>query len=572
MMADRTSVGAPLTGAVSLPALATRVYSPWQIGPRQIGPRQIGPASLHHFSQAKASARLTDTTQIIQHGKARWMHDHMGRFILALDQGTTSSRAIVFDRAGHAVAMAQQEFPQIFPQPGWVEHDPVELWRTQLQCAQQALREAGMAVSEIGAIGITNQRETTLLWERASGKPLANAIVWQDRRTAPMCAALREAGHEPEVTRRTGLVLDPYFSGTKLAWLLDQVPGARERAERGELAFGTVDSWLLWHLTGGRVHATDVSNASRTLLFNLATLDWDEQLLQLFTVPRAVLPQVVPSCAIVAHTEPALFGSAVPIAGIAGDQQAATFGQACFSPGMAKNTYGTGCFMLMNVGAQPQASHNRLLATALWQTASERSYALEGSVFMAGAVVQWLRDGLGLFTRAAEVEALARTVPDSGGVLLVPAFAGLGAPYWDANARGLMIGMTRGTTKAHVARAALDAIALQSADVLDAMQRDARQPLTELRVDGGAARNDLLMQAQADLIGVPVVRPAVTETTALGAAYLAGLAVGVWSSQDEIAALWRVDRRFTPQMDANERARRLADWRRAVERSRAWVQ
>jgi glycerol kinase len=494
-----------------------------------------------------------------------------GRFILALDQGTTSSRAIVFDRTGQAVGTAQQEFAQIFPQPGWVEHEPAELWRTQLACAQEALRRAGLTAADVAAIGITNQRETTLLWERATGKPLANAIVWQDRRTADTCAVLRDAGHEAEVTRRTGLVLDPYFSATKLAWLLDRVPGARARAERGELAFGTVDSWLLWHLTGGREHATDVSNAARTLLFNLETFDWDDTLLALFKVPRAVLPRVVASSGVIASTEPALLGTAVPIAGIAGDQQAATFGQACFAPGMAKNTYGTGCFMLMNVGARPQPSHNRLLATALWQCAGQRAYALEGSVFIAGAVVQWLRDGLQLFAHADEIEALARQAPDSGGVLLVPAFAGLGAPYWDASARGLMIGMTRGTTKAHVARAALESIALQTADVLSAMQKDAQQPLTELRVDGGASRNDLLMQMQADLIGVSVVRPAVTETTALGAAYLAGLAVGLWTSQDEIAALWRVERRFEPRMAASERVARLADWRRAVERAQAWA-
>jgi glycerol kinase len=495
----------------------------------------------------------------------------MGRFILALDQGTTSSRAIVFDRAGLPVAVAQQEFRQIYPQPGWVEHDPSDLWTTQLHCAQQALRQAGIAAGDVAAIGITNQRETTLLWERATGRPLANAIVWQDRRTAEHCAALRAAGHEPEVTSRTGLVLDPYFSGTKLAWLLDQLPGVRTRAERGELAFGTVDTWLLWQLTGGRVHATDVSNASRTLLFNLQTLDWDDHLLGLLKIPRAVLPSIVASSGVVAHTDAALFGSAIPIAGVAGDQQAATFGQACFAPGMAKNTYGTGCFMLMNVGAAPQASRNRLLATALWRCGEMRAYALEGSVFIAGAVVQWLRDGLGLFARAEEIESLARQAPDSGGVLLVPAFAGLGAPYWDANARGLMIGMTRGTTKAHVARAALESIALQTADVLDAMQKDAHQPLTELRVDGGAARNDLLMQMQADLIGVPVVRPAVTETTALGAAYLAGLAAGIWASQDELAGLWRMERRFEPCMAEDDRATRLAAWRRAVERSRAWT-
>jgi glycerol kinase len=491
---------------------------------------------------------------------------------MALDQGTTSSRAIVFDRRGLPVASHQQEFRQIYPQPGWVEHDPQDLWRTQLACAQAALKAAGIAARDLAAIGIANQRETTLLWERTSGAALGPAIVWQDRRTAAVCATLRAQGREAQVTAATGLLLDPYFSGTKLAWLLDHVPGARARAERGEIAFGTVDSWLLWQLTGGAVHATDVSNASRTLLLNLHTLAWDDELLALFNVPRAVLPQVVPSSALLGQTRADLLGAPVPITGIAGDQQAATFGQACFAAGMAKNTYGTGCFMLMNVGAAPQPSANRLLATALWQRAgAPAAYALEGSVFVGGAVVQWLRDGLQLFGRAEEVEALAAQVPDSGGVMLVPAFTGLGAPYWDAQARGLMIGMTRGTTKAHVARAALESIALQSADVLAAMQKDAQQPITQLRVDGGAARNDLLMQMQADLSGVPVVRPRVTETTALGAAYLAGLATGVWASQEEIAALWQVDRRFEPAIDEDARAERLTRWQRAVQRAREWA-
>lgn len=496
----------------------------------------------------------------------------MSRYVMALDQGTTSSRAIVFDRRGLPVASHQQEFRQIYPQPGWVEHDPQDLWRTQLACAQAALKAAGIAARDLAAIGIANQRETTLLWERASGAALGPAIVWQDRRTAAACAALRAQGREAQVTAATGLLLDPYFSGTKLAWLLDHIPGARARAERGELAFGTVDSWLLWQLTGGAVHATDVSNASRTLLLNLHTLAWDDELLALFNVPRAVLPQVVPSSALFGQTRADLLGAPVPITGIAGDQQAATFGQACFAAGMAKNTYGTGCFMLMNVGAAPQPSANRLLATALWQRAGAPAvYALEGSVFVGGAVVQWLRDGLQLFGRAEEVEALAAQVPDSGGVMLVPAFTGLGAPYWDAQARGLMIGMTRGTTRAHVARAALESIALQSADVLAAMQKDAQQPITQLRVDGGAARNDLLMQMQADLSGVPVVRPRVTETTALGAAYLAGLATGVWASQEEIAALWQVDRRFEPAIDEDARAERLTRWQRAVQRAREWA-
>lgn len=496
----------------------------------------------------------------------------MSRYVMALDQGTTSSRAIVFDRRGLPVVSHQQEFRQIYPQPGWVEHDPQDLWRTQLACAQAALKAAGIAARDLAAIGIANQRETTLLWERTSGAALGPAIVWQDRRTAAACAALRAQGREAQVTAATGLLLDPYFSGTKLAWLLDHIPGARARAERGELAFGTVDSWLLWQLTGGAVHATDVSNASRTLLLNLHTLAWDDELLALFNVPRAVLPQVVPSSALLGQTRADLLGAPVPITGIAGDQQAATFGQACFAAGMAKNTYGTGCFMLMNVGAAPQPSANRLLATALWQRAGAPAvYALEGSVFVGGAVVQWLRDGLQLFGRAEEVEALAAQVPDSGGVMLVPAFTGLGAPYWDAQARGLMIGMTRGTTRAHVARAALESIALQSADVLAAMQKDAQQPITQLRVDGGAARKDLLMQMQADLSGVPVVRPRVTETTALGAAYLAGLATGVWASQEEIAALWQVDRRFEPAIDEDARAERLTRWQRAVQRAREWA-
>ena len=497
----------------------------------------------------------------------------MSRFVLALDQGTTSSRAIVFGRDGQPVASAQREFTQIFPQPGWVEHDPDEIWTTQLACAREALQRAQATPGDVAAIGVTNQRETVLLWERASGRPLGNAIVWQDRRTATACADLRQRGLEAEFTTRTGLLLDPYFSGTKLAWMLDSIPGARARAERGELAFGTIDTWLIWNLTGGAVHATDVSNASRTLLANLHTLDWDDWLLDTLRIPRALLPAITPSSAVIGETAADLFGAPIAIAGNAGDQQAATFGQACFEPGMAKNTYGTGCFMLLNVGAQPQASAHRLLATAGWTLGSgSRRYALEGSVFIGGAVVQWLRDGLGLFTRSEEVEALAMQVPDAGGVSFVPAFAGLGAPHWDPDARGLLIGLTRGTSRAHVARAALEAIALQSAEVLDAMQRDAGQPIRELRVDGGAARNDLLMQFQADVMGVPVVRPRVTETTALGAAYLAGLAVGYWSGTDELSALWRAERRFMPAMSADERAARQHQWKRAVERAAHWIE
>ncbi len=494
----------------------------------------------------------------------------MSKYVLALDQGTTSSRAIVFDRRGTPIATAQKEFQQIFPRPGWVEHDAAEIWSTQLECARSALRQAGAGASDLTAIGVTNQRETVVLWDRSTGAPVANAIVWQDRRTAERCAELRATGVEERVREKTGLVLDPYFSATKLAWLLDHVPGARARADRGELAFGTVDSWLIWNLTGGAEHVTDVSNASRTSLFNLATLQWDDELLELFGIPRNVLPRVSASSEVVGVT--ALFGAEIPIAGNAGDQQAATFGQACFSPGMAKNTYGTGAFMLMNVGASPQASDNRLLATAGWSLGSGTpAFMLEGSVFVAGAVVQWLRDGLSLFARSDDVEALARQVPDAAGVLLVPAFVGLGAPHWDPDARGTIVGLTRGTTKAHMARAALESIAFQSHDVLEAMQRDAARPLTELRVDGGAARNDLLMQFQADVMGVPVVRPVVTETTALGAAYLAGLATGFWAGTDEIAALWRAERRFDPAMNSDQRDSRVDEWRRAVERSRRWA-
>ena len=493
------------------------------------------------------------------------------KYVLALDQGTTSSRAIAFDAAGQVVALAQREFRQIFPQPGWVEHDAREIWATQHAVALEAIEKAG---GEIAAIGITNQRETTLLWDRTTGEPVANAIVWQDRRTAGRCDELRRSGKAALIQRKTGLVIDAYFAGTKLQWLLDNVPGARQRAEAGELAFGTVDSWLLWKLTGGRLHGTDASNASRTLLFNLHTMQWDDELLALFGIPRAVLPQVLPSSGLLADTETSLFDAAIPIAGIAGDQQAATFGQACFAPGMAKNTYGTGCFMLMNTGAQPVTSRNRLLTTVGWQgpqVPHRTAYCLEGSVFMAGATVQWLRDGLQVIQSAPEVESLAAQVQDTGDVYLVPAFAGLGTPDWDGYARGTLVGMTRGTTRAHIARAALEAIALQSADVFDAMSRDARISLTELRVDGGASRNNLLMQMQADFLGVPVVRPQVTETTALGAAYLAGLATGFWRDAGEISGQWRADRRFEPRLGDAQRREKLARWRQAVERSKGWV-
>ena len=494
--------------------------------------------------------------------------------ILSLDQGTTSSRAVVFNAHGDTVALAQREFAQHFPQPGWVEHDPLEIWHTQLLVAREALDSAQQRGVSVSALAITNQRETTVLWDRATGLPVAPAIVWQDRRTASHCDQLRAQGHATAVQRKTGLVLDAYFSGTKLAWLLDHVPGARRRAERGELAFGTVDSWLIWQLTGGRVHATDPSNASRTLLFNLHTMAWDSQLLALFNIPASVLPQVVPSSGVLGETDPSVLGRAMPIAGVAGDQQAATFGQACFEPGTAKNTYGTGCFMLMNTGQTAVASRYRLLSTVGWQGPGGRAqtaYCLEGSVFMAGATVQWLRDGLQMIQHADEVEALAACVQDTGDVYLVPAFAGLGTPEWDSYARGTLVGMTRGTGRAHIARAALEAIALQTADVFDAMAQDAGVPLRELRVDGGASRNNLLMQLQADLLGVPVVRPKVTETTALGAAYLAGLACGVWRDAHDITSLWQVDRRFEPGLSDVVRRDKIQRWHEAVQRARGWA-
>jgi glycerol kinase len=490
-------------------------------------------------------------------------------FILALDQGTTSSRALVFDGAGAVRGMAQQEFRQIFPEPGWVEHDPTEIWATQSGVMHEALAKAGITGRDVAAIGITNQRETTLLWERATGRPLANAIVWQDRRTAPTCDALRAAGHEAAITAKTGLVLDAYFSGTKLKWLLDNVPGARLRASRGELAFGTIDTWLVWKLTNGAVHVTDASNASRTLLFDIHEGTWDEELLALLDIPRAVLPRVVSSSEVVATM--VLGGASVPIAGIAGDQQAALFGQACDRPGLAKNTYGTGCFLLLNTGARAVSSKNRLLTTVAWDLGGAFTYALEGSVFIGGAAVQWLRDGLKLIRTTADVEVLAASEKDNGGVYMVPAFAGLGAPHWDAYARGAVFGLTRGSTGGHLARAVLESIAFQSADVLHAMEKDAGVTLTELRVDGGATRNELLMQFQADLLGVPVVRPEVLETTALGAAYLAGLAVGYWKSAEDIRANWRVARRFEPAMSRDRAAELRAGWEKAVSRAKGWA-
>ncbi len=490
-------------------------------------------------------------------------------FVLALDQGTTSSRAIVFDHRGQARGVAQQEFRQIFPEPGWVENDPTEIWATQSAVLHGALATAGIGAADLAAIGITNQRETTLLWERATGQPVANAIVWQDRRTAGMCDQLRAAGHAPTFTAKTGLVLDAYFSGTKLRWLLDHVPGARARAEAGELAFGTIDSWLVWNLTRGSVHATDPSNASRTLLYDIHRGDWDDELLALLDVPRAVLPQIVPSSGVLGHAN--LEGIDVPIAGIAGDQQAALFGQACHAPGLAKNTYGTGCFLLMNTGPKAVASRNNLLTTVAWKRNGITEYALEGSVFIGGAVVQWLRDGLKIIRQASEVEALARTVPDNGGVYFAPAFAGLGAPHWDAYARGTIVGLTRGATGGHIARAALESIAYQSADLLSAMEKDAGLALPELRVDGGATASNLLMQFQADLLGVPVVRPRVHETTALGAAYLAGLAVGYWKDASDVKANWQVDRTFEPSMARAQAAEMRSRWEKAVERAKGWA-
>ena len=490
------------------------------------------------------------------------------KHILALDQGTTSSRAIVFDHQGAIIAVAQQEFRQLFPQPGWVEHDANEIWASQSGVAADALQKAGLSSTDIAAIGITNQRETTVVWDRKTGQPICNAIVWQDRRTAGACDRLRRAGHAPMIRRKTGLVLDAYFSATKLQWILQKIPGAKARARRGELAFGTIDSWLVWNLTGGRVHVTDVSNASRTMLCNLKTCDWDDDLLKLFGIPRSLLPTVRDSSEV--YGDCTLWGGAIPIAGIAGDQQAALFGQACTKPGMVKNTYGTGCFMLMQTGPKPIASKNNLLTTVAWRIGGRTDYALEGSIFIAGAVVQWLRDGLGLIKTSAEVEALAASVADNGGVYLVPAFAGLGAPHWDQYARGLLAGVTSGTTSAHLARAALEGIAYQVHDVLHAMQSDSGITLKELRVDGGACANNLLMQFQADLLGVPVVRPRVSETTALGAASLAGLAVGFWKNTAEIAAQWQADRHFVPAMKSAPRQKLLASWNKALGRAKHW--
>jgi glycerol kinase len=492
------------------------------------------------------------------------------KYILALDQGTTSSRAIVFGHDGRSIAAAQQEFEQILPAPGLVEHDPEAIWSSQLEVGRQALKTARLTAGDIAAVGVTNQRETTILWERATGKPVANAIVWQSRVSAPICEQLKSDGLEKMFRDKTGLVIDAYFSGTKIKHLLDSVEGLRNRARAGEILFGTVDTWLIWRLTGGKRHVTDLSNASRTLIFNIHKLDWDDELLQVLDIPRAMLPEVLPSSGILGETTAECFGAPVPIAGCAGDQQAATFGQACFDVGSAKNTYGTGCFLLLNTGHQPVASRNKLLTTIGWGLGGKVTYCLEGSVFIAGAVVQWLRDGLRIIKKSVDIERLAGSVSDSHGVYLVPAFVGLGAPYWDPYARGSIFGITRGTTEAHIARAAIESMAFQSRDLLEAMQRDAGVQLTELKVDGGASVNDQLMQFQADILGATVRRPKIAETTALGAAYLAGLAVGYWSGLDEIVNNWVLDRQFKPAMPAAERDRRYAMWKKAVERALDW--
>ncbi len=490
------------------------------------------------------------------------------KYILAFDQGTTSSRAILFNHEGGIVATAQKEFPQIFPKPGWVEHDAQEIWATQAGVASEVLHKARAKAADVAAIGITNQRETTVVWDRKTGKPICNAIVWQDRRTATICDKLRAQRLDKLIQRKTGLIVDAYFSATKVQWILQNVKGAKARAAKGELAFGTIDSWLLWNLTGGKVHATDVSNASRTMLYDIRKGTWDDELLKIFGVPRSMLPEVRDSSGEFGTTS--LLGGSIPIAGIAGDQQSALFGQICTKPGMVKNTYGTGCFMLMNTGTKPINSKNKLLTTVAWRINGRTEYALEGSVFMAGATIQWLRDGLGIIRKSADVEALAASEPDTGGVYLVPAFAGLGAPHWDAYARGTLVGMTRGTTAAHIARAALEGIALQVMDILKAMEADAGIKLKELRVDGGASVNNLLMQLQCDLLGVPVVRPKVNETTALGAACLAGLAVGYWKNLADIAKHWQVDRKFKPSMKAAARTQITQGWNRALGRAMGW--
>ena len=495
---------------------------------------------------------------------------HRAHYILALDQGTTSSRAILFDHTGTIRGIAQKALTPLFPQPGWVEQDANEIWSSQAAAVTEVLAQAGLSSTDVSALGITNQRETTLVWDRETGQPIYNAIVWQDRRTAPLCDTLKQQGLETFFRDKTGLVIDPYFSGTKIRWLLDTVPGARAKAEAGRLAFGTVDTWLVWQLTQGKKHITDVTNASRTLLLNIQTGEWDQELLDVLHIPRQLLPEVRSSSEVYAETSTDLLATAVPMSGMAGDQHAALFGQMCTTPGMVKNTYGTGCFMLMQTGEQPIASQNHLLTTAAWRCDGRTQYALEGSVFMAGAVVQWLRDGLGIIKSSAEVETLAASVPDTGGVYLVPAFSGLGAPHWDPYARGSLFGLTRGSTAAHIARAALESIAYQSMDVLTAMEADAGLRLAQLRVDGGASVNNLLMQFQADILGVPVVRPKIAETTALGVAYLAGLAVGYWKDPGEIASQWQIDRIFEPDLSPERREELKAGWAKAVNRAKEW--
>lgn len=495
----------------------------------------------------------------------------MNKYIMALDQGTTSSRAILFDKAGAIISVAQKEFTQNFPQPGWVEHDPAEIWSSQIGVATEAIAKAGLEGGHIAAIGITNQRETTIVWDRETGKPVHNAIVWQDRRTADYCDSLKAAGHEKMIREKTGLVIDAYFSGTKVKWILDHVPGARERANQGKLAFGTVDAWLVWNLTHGAAHVTDITNASRTMLFNIHTQQWDPELLQLLDIPASILPAVKESSEVVGETAAGVFAAQIPISGIAGDQHAALFGQMCTAPGMVKNTYGTGCFMLMNIGSKPIISQNNLLTTVAWKVNGQVQYALEGSIFIAGAIVQWLRDGLGIIRSSSEVEALAANTAANEGVYLVPAFAGLGAPHWEQHARGTLVGMTRGTTAAHIARAALESIAYQTMEVLKAMEADANISIKELRVDGGATGNNLLMQFQADILHTKVVRPRITETTAMGAAYLAGLAVGYWKDLEEIGSQWQIDKCFTPDGDQNNREEWISGWNKAVKAAKSWA-
>ncbi|MGB4198627.1 MAG: glycerol kinase GlpK [Tepidanaerobacteraceae bacterium] len=494
----------------------------------------------------------------------------MAKYVMALDQGTTSSRGIIFDENGTIKGVTNREFTQIYPKPGWVEHDPMEIWGSQIGVAKEVLEKSGLSPSDIAAIGITNQRETTIVWDKNTGKPVYNAIVWQCRRTAPICDELKEKGLTEKIREKTGLVIDAYFSGTKVKWILDNVEGAREKAEKGELLFGNVDTWLIWNLTGGKVHVTDYSNASRTMLFNIHTLDWDDEILAELNIPRAMLPKPMPSSHVYGYTTTEVFGGEVPIAGDAGDQQAALFGQACYSPGMAKNTYGTGCFMLMNTGEKAVASESGLLTTIAWGVNGKVEYALEGSIFIAGAVVQWLRDELRILDNAAQSEELATKVEDNNGVYLVPAFVGLGAPYWDMYARGTIVGLTRGAKREHIVRAALESICYQTRDVLEAMQKDSGITLKSLKVDGGAVANNFLMQFQSDILGVPVDRPKVIETTALGAAYLAGLAVGYWKDKDDIAAKWQIDRTFEPEMDSETRDNLYKGWKKAVERALDW--